>query len=58
MSGNIKISARQVQISIQTAIMILGQFGLTINENAIKDKISGLNPNDYVVADGSIINEF
>ncbi len=24
----------------------LGQFGPTINENAIKDKISGLNPND------------
>lgn len=36
----------------------LGQFGPTINENAIKDKISGLNPNDYVVADGSIINDF
>ncbi|MCO8044436.1 TonB-dependent receptor [Acinetobacter bohemicus] len=27
-------------------------------KNAIKDKISGLNPNDYVVADGSIINDF
>ena len=36
----------------------LGQFGPTINKNAIKDKISGLNPNDYVVADGSIINDF
>ena len=36
----------------------LGQFGPTINENAIKDKISGLNPNDDVVADGSIINDF
>ncbi|MCT9189276.1 TonB-dependent receptor, partial [Acinetobacter baumannii] len=36
----------------------LGQFGPTINESAINNKISGLNSNDYVVADSSIINDF
>ena len=36
----------------------LGQFGPSINENAIQDKINGLNAADYVVADGSIINDF
>ena len=36
----------------------LGQFGPSLNVDAIKAKISGLNANDYVVADGSIINDF